>query len=432
MSQDLFGSLFNSGGLKLNENVVNGQAGNANEFRPSYLKGQNGRYEAVIRFIPNPRDAKEKSIIHKWVVFLKNPLTNSGRNIDSPTSVGEQDPMSQMFFQLRNSANPQAKAVADDFKRHERFYSLIQVIDCPSEPALVNKILVWPYGMKIAAKLNEEMTSMMAGVEPGMPFDLFKNRLFKVVADKNGDFNNLDSCRFFDAPAPNNYMRMVINRTNPATGAVEPQLTYATPDLAGTEEGKKLIAKYLMDNAPDMSEYEYKPWDEATKKYVDEMILLHGQILSGQAVTPQQANAAVGNMTATQAQPYSAPQVGQAQSAVATPSLSSILNQPIPNANPTIPTNTVPQSVSPTTQSDVEIGTSNPLSGLNVGMSAPVANPTNAGTINQNPQIGGITGIDTTSIDSIMNSSAQPAPANPAAPATGIGDISSILKDTVV
>lgn len=446
---DLINALFDPAGL--NTNNTEAPVENSREFKPSYKKGgESGRFEAIIRFLPNPENPRDLSIIQKWTVFLKNPLTDQGRTIDSPSTVGEPDPLSQMFFALRNSKNAQASALQDNFKRHQNYYSLIQVIECKQDPSLTNKILVWKYGIKIYEKICQEKTPVMQGQAPGQPFDLFKGRLFKVVAIKQQNFNNLDQSYFFDIAYPANCMRIVVD--NPQVPG-QKQVIPATLELAQNEQGQQLISNYLVENAPKLSDFMYRPWDESTKKYVDEMILLHGQILNGAPISQLQQASMASSMTVGQSQPVAAQPsvigitqpgtvipgsitVPPAQPAAAPgigtppaqPSLGSILSQPAaqPAAVPGIGTMpaqpaAVPGVGSPTVQTAApQVG----LEGLSVGTTMPEMQAP-AGV----PGAANIQGIDMSNVDSILaNTSGAPAPA--ATP--GIGDIQSILNTTIL
>lgn len=434
MAENLINTLFDPAGLNLNNTEA--PVENLREFKPSYKKGgESGRFEAIIRFLPNPENPRDLSIIQKWTVFLKNPLTDQGRTIDSPSTVGEPDPLSQMFFALRNSKNAQANALQDNFKRHQNYYSLIQVIECNQDPTLNNKILIWKYGIKIYEKICQEKTPVMQGQAPGQPFDLFKGRLFKVVAIKQQNFNNLDQSYFFDMQYPANCMRIVVD--NPQMPG-QKQVIPATLELAQNEQGQQLISNYLIENAPKLSDYMYRPWDENTKKYVDEMILLHGQILNGAPISSLQQASMASQMTAGQSQPTMAQPsvvgvsvpgsvipgtvtVPPAQpSSPAQQSLGSILAQPAtqpvtPAAGVgTIPAQPAAQPAAPQVGIEgLSVGTTMP------GMQAPTAVPATST----------IQGIDMTNVDSILaNTSGAPAPqATP-----GIGDIQSILNSTIV
>lgn len=436
---NLINELFNPDGLNINNSEAPVEV--IKEFRPSYKKGgDSGKFEAIIRFLPNPENPADLSIIQKWTVFLKNPLTDQGKTVDSPTTVGEPDPLTQMFFALRNSKNAQANALQDNFKRHQNYYSLVQVIECQQDPSLVNKILVWKYGIKIYEKICQEKTPVMQGQAPRQPFDLFKGRLFKVVATKSQNFNNLDNSFFFDAQYPANCMRIVVD--NPQMPG-QKQVVPASMELAQSEQGKQLISNFLTENAPKLSDYMYHPWDEETKKYVDEMILLHGKILNGTPITALQQASMASSMSIQQPQVAATPSIssvapGQVidsqapftqfqsvQGPQVPQSLSSILGG---QATPVSPQ--VSQQVSPQAQAIPEA----------VGIGAPVASTEIPGLsigTEINPQVvpdnvpgtSSIHGIDMSSVDSILNATSQPA-APQAAP--GIGDISAILNTTVV
>ena len=172
------------------------ETGNVTEFKPSAKKGQAGVYTAIIRFIPNPEDPSGKSIIQKYTTTVQSPITNSWRTIDNPSTVGQPDPLVDMFFKLRNSKNVADQENAKNFSRRKSFASLIQVIKCDIDPSLENKILVWRYGQKIYDKIVGEMNPPMG--TPRNPFDPIHGRLFSVKVVEVSGFNNYDQSGFFD------------------------------------------------------------------------------------------------------------------------------------------------------------------------------------------------------------------------------------------
>jgi hypothetical protein len=228
----------------------------------------NGVYKAVIRFLPNPVDPANKSIITKNTVWMTHPLNKTQRSIDCPSSIGEADPLSNTYWALVNSTNAVLKENAKFFSRKIQYASLVQVLQCDSEPALVNKILVWRYGIKIHEKLQGEMNPPMG--EPKNPFNLFTGRPFSVSVKEVGGFPNYDACGFFDLPIDQSGMRII---TNNAQG--QPQVYVVTENTIGTDQGKQMVFNYLKDNAPDMSKYEYHAWDAETTQFVNECIRVY-------------------------------------------------------------------------------------------------------------------------------------------------------------
>lgn len=201
------------------------------EFKPNPKKGQNGVFQAVVRFLPNPVDPANKSMLKKYVVYLKNPVSNKQMSVDCPSTVGQQDPIQNTFFALRGSSNPILQENSKLFSRKQQIASYVQVIDCKSDPSLVNKILIWRYGTKVEAKIQAEMNPPMG--EGHNPFNLLTGRPFNVQVKEVGGFPNYDECAFFDLNISQSGMR-IVNNTNG-----QQQIYVVTPDTISTQQGKE-------------------------------------------------------------------------------------------------------------------------------------------------------------------------------------------------
>jgi hypothetical protein len=238
------------------------------EFRPNPKKGQNGVFKAVVRFLPNPKDPANKSIITKYYAYLQHPVNQTKRNIDCPSTVGQPDPIQNTFFNLRNSANPVLQENSKQFSRKLQCASLVQVISCESDPSLVNKILVWRYGTKVNEKINAEMNPPMG--EGHNPFNLFTGRPFSVQVKEVSGFPNYDACQFFDLPLEQSGMRITINN---AQG--QPQTVVVTAQTIASEQGKAAVFNYLKENAPDTDKYEYHAWTAEETEFVNDCIRIY-------------------------------------------------------------------------------------------------------------------------------------------------------------
>ena len=238
------------------------------EFRPTSKKGQNGVYKAVIRFLPNPEDPNNKSVVSKNTVFLTNPLTQAKMEVDCPSTVGQPDPLQTTFFALRNSANPILQENSKQFSRKQRYASLVQILSCESEPALVNKILVWRYGFKIHEKIQNEMNPPMG--EPKNPFNMLTGRPFSVVVKEVSGYQNYDASGFFDLGLPDSAMRMIVPN---AQG--QPQVYAVTPETVANAQGKQMVFDYLKNNAPSLEPYEYHPWTDEINTFVNTCIQIY-------------------------------------------------------------------------------------------------------------------------------------------------------------
>ena len=336
------------------------QSGPLTEFRPNPKKGQNGVFEAVIRFLPNPKDPANKSIITKYYAYIEHPTTQVKKTIDCPSTVGQPDPIQNTFFALRNAANPVLQENSKQFSRKQQSVSLIQVISCKSDPSLVNKILVWKYGVKILDKLNQEMNPPMG--DGHNPFNLFTGRPFSVSVKEVSGFPNYDACNFFDLPVEQSGMRITVNN---AQG--QPQLAVVTTATIATEQGKAAVFNYLKENAPDTDKYEYHPWTTEETEFVNECIRIYS---NPQASIQAKAAAANPGVAQVAAQPMAAqfaaqPQVVQqpAQQPQQVPSFNPMDLGNIPQAAPAAPvfgldnvgvTTTSPAGFQPTNIPDVD------------------------------------------------------------------------------
>lgn len=286
MSNSMFNDFFNPQ-VKLAET---NDSGNSNLFKPNPKKGQNGVFTACIRFLPSPIDPANKSIISKFSVYLTHPRTNEKREIDCPSTVGQPSILTNTFFALKNSPNPILQENSKQFSRRQRFASLIQVLSCPSNPNLENKILIWQFGYKINEKIIAEMNPPMG--EPKNPFNIITGRPFAVKVKEVGGFPNYDACGFFDLDINQSGMRIQVPN---ATGQMNWMVV--TQQTLSTEQGQQAVIDYLKTNAPDMTPYEYHPWDEATTTFVNECV----QIYSNPQATVQAVSSqtTMSNMGAT-------------------------------------------------------------------------------------------------------------------------------------
>jgi len=230
------------------------------EYNPTSERGQGGVYKAIVRFIPwwqNPNN----SISEKWVCWLVDPITDKGKYIDCPSSIGKPSVLQDMFFKLRKSESVQEQKKSEIFSRRHSFAALIQVIKDEQNKELEGKIMVWKFGKKVWDKINAEKKPVIG--DPHEPFDLLDGKVFAVVVSKVGGFNNYDQSRFLDKKIP-----LILNINE----KLQP-INEKTP--------KETVFNYLKENSPDLSKYAYKEWDQDTHEYVNQVIVaVTGQIPS--------------------------------------------------------------------------------------------------------------------------------------------------------
>lgn len=246
-----------------NVKVKDSGSKNADEYSPSADKGQGGVYKAIIRFVPWWKNPTHGSIQEKWVAWLEDPLTQRGRPVDCPSSVGKPSILQDMYWKLKKSDNVNMQKKSEIFSRRHTFASLIQVIKDQQNPELEGKILVYRYGVKIWEKINAELKPLIG--EKHDPFDILSGKAFALVITKVSGYNNYDQAKFLNDSIPlcipdeNNKLIPIDENTD-----------------------KKKVFNWVKENSPDLERYSFKEWDNDTTEYVHHVI----RTVTGQASVP--------------------------------------------------------------------------------------------------------------------------------------------------
>jgi len=236
------------------EDIANTSGNTANDasiFKPTPETGRNGTYNAYIRFLPWWKDSKN-SIISKWSVFLEDPISGKKRSVDCPSTIGEKSVLKDMFFKLFKSNSVREKELAEKFKRKKNCYSLVYIVKDENFPENEGKVMIFKYGTKIHDKIiNESAKPALSIGRERKPFSVFEGRPLHLIVTKKGGYTNYDDSYFLDEPYP-----IKINGKHISEDNITP------------EE----LTKWLQDNSPDLSAYEFKSWDEQTREFVNDVI----------------------------------------------------------------------------------------------------------------------------------------------------------------
>jgi hypothetical protein len=234
------------------------------EYNPSAEKGQGGVYKAIIRFVAYWADPPH-SIIEKWVCWLVDPVTNRGRYVDCPSSVGKPSILQDMFFKLRKSESVLEQAKANTFSRRHSFTAIIQVIKDEQNKESEGKLLVWKFGKKIWEKIEAEKKPVIG--EPHEPFDLLDGKAFAVIVTKVSGFNNYDQSKFLDKKVP---LLIPVGKDGKIV-PFGPDVVKLNPINERTP--RETVFDFLKNNSPDLNKYGFKEWDQETHDYVNQVIV---------------------------------------------------------------------------------------------------------------------------------------------------------------
>lgn len=154
-----------------------------------------GNGYAVIRFLPAPGE-EDVPFVRLFTHGFRGP---GGWYIEnSLTTIGQQDPISELNTRLWNSGNEADKETVRKQKRQLNYYSNIYVIKDPANPENEGKVFLFRYGKKIFDKLNDLMNPSFEDESPVNPFDLWTGANFKLKIRKVDGYSNYDKSEFDD------------------------------------------------------------------------------------------------------------------------------------------------------------------------------------------------------------------------------------------
>ena len=166
-------------------------------WKPTVDKAGNGY--AVIRFLP-AAEGEDIPFVRMWDHGFQGP-SGLWYIENSLTTLGQQDPVSELNTKLWNSGLESDKETARKQKRRLSYISNIYVVKDPSNPENEGKIFLYKYGKKIFDKINDMMYPQFEDESPVNPFDLWTGANFKMKIRNVEGYRNYDKSEF-DSPAP--------------------------------------------------------------------------------------------------------------------------------------------------------------------------------------------------------------------------------------
>jgi len=162
------------------------------KWKPTVDKAGNGY--AVIRFLPAV-EGDELPWAKYWDHFFKGP-TGQWYVEKSLTTLGKDDPLSELNSKLWNNGTEEGKAQARKQKRGLHYVSNIYVVSDPANPENEGKVFLYEYGKKIFDKIMDAMQPQYQDETPINPFDLWKGANFKLKIAKVAGYRNYDRSEF--------------------------------------------------------------------------------------------------------------------------------------------------------------------------------------------------------------------------------------------
>ena len=166
--------------------------GDDRKWKPTVDKAGNGY--AVLRFLPAV-EGQDVPWVRYWDHGFKGP-TGRWYIEKSLTSIGKEDPVSELNSQLWNSGIEEDKNIARARKRRLHYVSNVYIVSDPSNPENEGKVFLYQYGKKIFDKLMAAMQPEFEDETPINPFDFWEGANFKLKIRKVDGYWNYDKSEF--------------------------------------------------------------------------------------------------------------------------------------------------------------------------------------------------------------------------------------------
>jgi hypothetical protein len=248
-------------------------------YKPYPESGKDGVYKSLVRFVPNHVDPT-KSKIHKYYVYLNDPVSGDSFSVDCPSTVGKKSVLKDIFWKLKNSHSAADQELAKNFSRKEDYYALVQIVQDKNNTEAEGKVMIFKFGKKLNDMLEAQLKPEYGS--PCNPFDLFEGKLFSIHSRKVGEWNNYDLCSFVGEK-----------------GSIEIE----GKKMEKNQSDMKTIMDYLETGPKNLSSFDYKDWDDALTEKI--MGVIRNTVPDGRLVN--EIMSGVNTTSSSNSQTYSSP-----------------------------------------------------------------------------------------------------------------------------
>lgn len=154
---------------------------------------------AVIRFLPPPQ-GEDLPWAQIWNHGFQGP-TGKWYIENSLTTIGQQDPVSELNSRLWNSGVESDKDIARAQKRKLTYISNVLIVKDPAHPELEGTVVLYKFGKKIFDKIKDVMKPEFEDEKAINPFDLWEGANFKIKIRQVEGYRNYDKSEFESATA---------------------------------------------------------------------------------------------------------------------------------------------------------------------------------------------------------------------------------------
>jgi hypothetical protein len=158
-----------------------------------------GNGTATIRFLPRV-EGDELPWVRIFSHGFQGP-TGKWYIENSLTTLGEQDPVSELNTTLWNSGVEANKKIAQNQKRRLSYIANVLVVSDPKHPENEGKVFLFKFGKKIFDKIMDKARPTFEDEKPVNVFDFWEGANFKLRMRKKDGFTNYDESAFMEPAA---------------------------------------------------------------------------------------------------------------------------------------------------------------------------------------------------------------------------------------
>lgn len=221
-------------------------------WKPTVDKAGNGY--AVLRFLP-AAEGEDLPWVRYWDHGFKGP-TGQWYIENSLTSIGQPDPVGELNSRLWNSGHDEDKEKARAQKRRLHYVVNALVVEDPSAPHNVGRVVLYKFGKKIFDKIMDVMQPQFADEQAVNPFDFWEGADFKLKIRQVEGYRNYDKSEFASPSSlysgDEAKLEDVYNKLHPLAEFTDPKNYKSYDDLQA--KLSRVLGEQAMMGAPSMQQ----------------------------------------------------------------------------------------------------------------------------------------------------------------------------------
>lgn len=221
-------------------------------WKPTVDKAGNGY--AVLRFLP-AAEGEDLPWVRYWDHGFKGP-TGQWYIENSLTSIGQPDPVGELNSRLWNSGHDEDKEKARSQKRRLHYVVNALVVEDPSAPHNVGRVVLYKFGKKIFDKIMDVMQPQFADEQAVNPFDFWEGADFKLKIRQVEGYRNYDKSEFASPSSlysgDEAKLEDVYNKLHPLAEFTDPKNYKSYDDLQA--KLSRVLGEQAMMGAPSMQQ----------------------------------------------------------------------------------------------------------------------------------------------------------------------------------